>query len=228
MTDIHYCPWDGSDMGKQTHETNYRWSVHRSISYIQNISVVRVLDPDGLAAIIDEFILAFGIYKVGTFRYKYHAYNYTAYSFMTGETPYLGDSFELNESRNRWSIYYNWWNIQLKEEDIYFRRYLRTDTIVAYPNASFKKDNILKDYEIRIPPFLDDKSLIITLRSWLNCITVSDIDSFINNARTILAEIFGRISPDNLDMVGIIISRIRNFLLYYLTEEGQELLKDIK
>lgn len=225
---ILHCPWDGSNMGKQKPDGKLKWGVHRCVTYIQNITVIRTLDPDALAAIMDEFALAFGIYKVGTFRYKASSYWYTAYSFMTGESAYGGDSFELNELRNRWSIYYNWWNIQLKEEDIYYRRYLRIDTVIAYPNACTKRDSVLKDYEIRMPPFLDEKSLIIALRSWINCSSVSDIDIFVNKARTILTELFNRLSNDNLDMVGIIMVRIRNFLLYYLTEEGQDLLKDIK
>jgi hypothetical protein len=225
---LAYCPWDGSSLGKQKPESKIKWGSSRSVTYIQNITVVKVPDPNSLAAIMDEFILAFGIYKIGTFTYKTSSGNYTAYSFMTGEHPYEGDIFELNELRDRWYIYYTWWNIALKPEDIYYRKYLRTNTVVAYPNSCMKKENILKDYTIKVPAYMDEKKLIVTLRSWINCNSVSDIDLFINKARGILLDIFKRLSVDNMDMVGTIISRIRNYLLYYLTEEGQEILKTIK
>jgi len=51
---LRLCGWDGSHIGRTATGENVKWGVHRSITSIQNVSIIKVLDSDGMASVIDE------------------------------------------------------------------------------------------------------------------------------------------------------------------------------
>ena len=139
---------------------------------------------------------------------------------MTGETPYKYFSdYELDELCDRWMIYYSWWNISLKREDMYVRKIYGKETIVVYPNSCFKAEIILGDYGIHIPEDVDPSHIKSILSSWLRVYNEKDLNTLINRYRIVLENIVLRINPDYITTVSTIMSRIRNFLMFYLVGE---------
>jgi len=153
---------------------------------------------------------------------------------MHGEEPYISRTdYELNELCDRWMIYYSWWNISLKWDDMYMRkrydminRMINEVDIVVYPSACFKIQNISEAYALNAPncmnsdsPRSSHKHMSMMVRSWLGCYNETDINNIINMKRPILEAVIKRISPSNISIVGIIVSRIRNFLLYYISND---------
>lgn len=224
ITNLRLCGWDGTHIGKALCGERYKWGMHRCITTLYSTSIVRVHDPVGLAAIVDEFSCVMKLYKIGTFRYKNKAYEYTSYSFMTGETPYQTSSdYVLDELCDRWMIYYSWWNISLKNEDMYVRKVYGKETVVPYPNASWQPETVLGDYGIHIPEQLsisnNRASMKSLLSSWLSIYSEGDLNTIINMYRNALENIIMRIAPDHISTITTIISRIRNFLIFYLVTE---------
>jgi len=218
------CGWDGTYIGKQSQGEKVKWGMYKTLTGIQNISVVRILDPDGIGSIIDEFSGVFNLFKTGTCRYKTGAHTYTAYSFMSKEYPYPSCSeYDMNELCDRWMIYYSWWNISLKWEDMYMRKIYGKTTVVTYPSATLRPESITEknNYSIKFPICMNvgDRHHNDTLKSWLNIHCEEDLNNFINSARIILERIINRINPEQIGIMNVIISRIRNFLFFFLIKD---------
>lgn len=205
--------WQGEQLGNITCGIRSRWGL-RIITSIDNISIVRLLDPDGILPIIDEFGTFFELPRCGTVRFRFRGYNYTGMSFMAGEYAYDGSEYELNEICDRLAIYYSWWNIGLKTTDFYCRHY-NTKSIVAYPNTSIKLEEIVSSHGLSKPNLFNED---FSVETWLHVYSEDDINLIVNKARNTLEAIINKINPDLINLSNIITSRIRNFLFFYLVK----------
>jgi len=219
-TSIKDADWNGTHIGShKCGESKIRWGLYRVIVWVEDIPMVRVLDPDGLTVIADEMSGFFGLMKTGTIRFKCISHTYTGYSFMTGERQYCtffpeGD-YDLDNVFRRWETYYSWWNIAIKPEDAYIRKFYGTDKMVIYPSTALRKDTTMEGYGIGKTKGMDDDML----RVWLNCYNEDDIISIVNRARHILEVIINRINPELIIYAGIFISRLSRYLSYYLLDD---------
>lgn len=215
-TSIRDADWNGSYIGnQQCNEYKIQWGIYRTFTYIDNVPIIRMMDPDGVAVIADEMSGFFGLMKTGTIRFKCRGYVYAGYSFMTGETQYQQDDYDMNIILQRWKTYYSWWNIQLKSEDVFVRKFYGRDVLVCYPSTGLRVTTLSNEYGLsQVDGMTED-----LLRIWLKCYNNDDASNIINRARQILEIIVNRINPELISYVNVFARHLSKYLSFYLGKD---------
>ena len=207
--------WNGNIINMSKYKTVGKWQERYLVDVITTdnrfISTFRVCDNDAYMCIIDEMSSFFGLCKANTMRKNTKLYNYTYYSFMSGEKPYEHHNEEYDLECIKWRYYMSWWNLNVQDSWFYLRPYYDKYKVVCYPNR-FSMETDIKAYFVK--KFNEDPRYIV--RWWLSCETVEDIQQLLCNARVHLDHTIQRINPNMIYAVNYFITNLQKFLHYYI------------